>query len=151
MINTRKRSIAFTHSNLHDESLSMCNDANKYMYVIQRDIIFVSLFVPLENLHSFGDVTITGQRQQILTLRLLSSDDFLTCHTEYDTGQPFFIFISKNPCHSSVAERLAVIIHTSINYLFKRPSTVPTGDRTPDLPHARQTLYHFTTAAVTNV
>ena len=43
--------------------------------------------------HSYGDVTITGERLQILTytrrLRPLSSEGPLACHTCCDTGHPF--------------------------------------------------------------
>ena len=43
--------------------------------------------------HSYGDVTITGERLQILTytrrLRPLSSEGSLACHTCCDTGHPF--------------------------------------------------------------
>ena len=56
--------------------------------------------------HSFGDVTITGKRLQILTymyarhLWPLSSEDSLACHIYYDTGHPFIMVISQDPWHS---------------------------------------------------
>ena len=45
---------------------------------------------------------------------------------------------------TSVAERLAGSCH----YRFSRLKSVATGNRTPDLPHARRTPYIYATAAV---
>ena len=56
--------------------------------------------------HSFGDVTITGERLQILTYVLhlwpLSIEGSLACQTYCDTGHPFIhvMVISKDPWHS---------------------------------------------------
>ena len=55
--------------------------------------------------HSFGDVTIAHEGQQILTyarrLWPLSSEGSSACHTNYhDTGHPFMMVISEDPWHS---------------------------------------------------
>ena len=57
--------------------------------------IFWCFFVPLKTFHSFGDITIIGERLQILTHARhswpMSSEDSLTCHTYCDTDQPFLM------------------------------------------------------------
>ena len=62
------------------------------------------VFVPLENCHSFVEVTITGKELHILTntrhLLPLSSEGSLTCHIYCDTGQPFKMVTSEDPWHS---------------------------------------------------
>ena len=62
------------------------------------------VFVPLENFHSFVEVTITGKELHILTdtrhLLPLSSEGSLTCHIYCDTGQPFKMVTSEDPWHS---------------------------------------------------
>ena len=54
--------------------------------------------------HPYGDVTITGERLQILTYARhswpLSSEGSLACHTYYDTERPFIMVISEDPWHS---------------------------------------------------
>ena len=59
------------------------------------------------NFHSFGDVTITGERLQILKYTRhswpLSSEDSLACHTYCDTGHPFIMIISEDLWHSHLA------------------------------------------------
>ena len=51
--------------------------------------------------YSYGDVTSTGKRLQILThtkhLWPLSSEGSLACHTYYDTGISFIMVISVDP------------------------------------------------------
>ena len=68
-------------------------------------LMFVSSFSSeLRIFHSFGDVTIAGERLQILTYARhswpLSSEGSLTCHIYYDTGHPFMMVISEDPWHS---------------------------------------------------
>ena len=49
--------------------------------------------------HSYEDVTITGERLQILTYTRdlqLSSEGFPACHTFWDTEHPFIMVISRN-------------------------------------------------------
>ena len=52
-------------------------------------------------LHSFGDVTITGEGLQILTNARhswpLSSEGSILCYTYCNTGDPFLMVISENP------------------------------------------------------
>ena len=54
--------------------------------------------------HSYGDITITDERLQILTYArhswLLSIEGSLACHNYCDTGHPFIMVISKDPWHS---------------------------------------------------
>ena len=64
-------------------------------------LLFVLVFiVPLENFHSYGDVTITGEGPQILTYAQhsgsLSSEVSLTSHTVCDTGHQFIMAISED-------------------------------------------------------
>ena len=70
---------------------------------------FVCLFVGIVSshsriFHSYGDVTTTGERFQILTyarhLWPLSSEVFLACHTYCDTGHPFIVVITEDLRHS---------------------------------------------------
>ena len=99
--------------------------------------LFFSMFgdfrLPWEFFHSIGDVTITGERLQILTLgtRPLSSEGSITWHAYCATGQPFGESVTLTP----VAERLAVSTATTAN---------------PDLPNVWRTLYmyYYATAAV---
>ena len=94
------------------------------------DCLFVCLFVwSLSRLvHSYGDVIITCEGLQILTYARhslpLSSEGSLECHTYCDTGLPFIMVISKDPCHSHL---LPSVWH----YLFLRLMSVTTGDGTP--------------------
>ena len=70
---------------------------------LERFIWFVCLgfIVPLENFHSYGDVTITCEGLQILTYGRhawpLSSEGSLACHTYGETGHPFIMVISEDP------------------------------------------------------
>ena len=54
--------------------------------------------------HSYGDVTNTGERLQILTYSRhswsLSSEDSKACHTYCGTGHLFKMVISEDPWHS---------------------------------------------------
>ena len=54
--------------------------------------------------HSYGDITITDERLQILTYARhswpLSIEDSLACHNYCDTEHPFIMVISKYPWHS---------------------------------------------------
>ena len=51
--------------------------------------------------HSYGDITITGERLHNLTYVRhswpLNSEGSLTCHTHSYTGQPFMMIISEDP------------------------------------------------------
>ena len=66
--------------------------------------LFCLFFIPLEDFHSFGDVTIAGEGLQILTFArhiwLLSSEDSLAFHIYSETGHPFITVISEDPWHS---------------------------------------------------
>ena len=68
--------------------------------------IFACLFFSSHSrfFHSYGDVTITDERMQILTyvrhLWPLSSEGSLACQTFCDTGHPFIMVISEDPWHS---------------------------------------------------
>ena len=107
------------------------------------DCLFACLgfFVPLENFHSYGDVTITGEGLQILTyarhLWPSSSEGSLPCHTLYDKGHPFIMVISEDPSHSHL---LLIVWQCSCHYLFLRLRSVVAGIRTPNLPLAGRTL-----------
>ena len=54
--------------------------------------------------HSYGDITITDERLQILTYARhswpLSIEGSLACHNYCDTEHPFIMVISKDPWHS---------------------------------------------------
>ena len=63
--------------------------------------------------HSYGDVTITGEGQQILTYarhsRPLSSEGSLACHAYCDTGHPFImVFCWGSVTTTPIAKRLEV-------------------------------------------
>ena len=62
--------------------------------------VCLEFIVPLENFHSYGDVTIAGERLQILSYARhswpLSSEGYLTCHTYCDTGLHFIMVISED-------------------------------------------------------
>ena len=66
-----------------------------YMYSI---LVCLGFIVPLENLYSYRDVTITGDGLQILTNPRhswpLSREGSLTCHTYC---HPFIMVISEDP------------------------------------------------------
>ena len=57
-------------------------------------LFVLGFFVPLENFHSYGDVTIAGEGLQSLTYarhqQPLSSEGSLACHVYCDTGHPFW-------------------------------------------------------------
>ena len=73
----------------------------------------------------------------------LSSEDFLRCHTYCDTGQPFKMVISEL---TPVAECFAVFAVLSLPVLITT-YVCPERGSNRDLPRAKQTLYHWTTAA----
>ena len=87
--------------------------------------LFVCLFVKGFSSHSrifysYGYVTITGERLQILTyarhLSPLSSMVLLAGHTYSDTGHPFIMIISKDPWNSYLLPR---VLQCSCNYLLR--------------------------------
>ena len=93
--------------------------------------------------HSYGDVTITGERLQIMTYARptwqLRSKGSLACHTYCDTGHPFIMVISEYPrflmsgksgsetlTWEDARTRQEVAVTTCFN-----DKSVTTGDRTP--------------------
>ena len=76
--------------------------------------VCLSLPVPLETIHSYGDVTTTGWGVQSLTYSWhswpLSTEGSLACHTYWDTGHPIiYNGHLRGPVKlSPIAERLAV-------------------------------------------
>ena len=95
----------FLNDLLHSEKVTFL-PPQKISTLIDFVCVFVRLFVcglssHSRIFHSFGDVTITDERLQILTnarqLWPLSSECSLACHTYYDTGHPFMMVISDNP------------------------------------------------------
>ena len=90
---------------------------------------------------SYGDVTITGERLQILTyawhLWPLSSKGFKAWHIYSDTAHPFMMVISEDPWTSHL---LASVWQWSCHYLFLRLRLVLVGIRTPNPPLAGRTL-----------
>ena len=82
-----------------------------YKYPISHSRIF----------QSYGNITITGERLQILTyvrhLWLLSSQGFSACHTYCGMGHPFIMVISKDQWHSHL---LPSVWQRSCHYLFLR-------------------------------
>ena len=127
-----------------------CVNLKKFLSIMTQ-FLFVCLefIVPLENFHSYGDATIAGEGLQILTYARhswpLSTEGSLTRHTQCDTGLPFIMVISEDSLHLHL---LPSVWQWSCHYLFLRLRSVSTGHRTPDLPHARLTLYLYATAAV---
>ena len=86
--------------------VSYCENALfllKILFSTPKQFCFVCLefIVPLENFHSYREVTITSEGLQMLTYPRhswpLSSEGFLVCHTYCDTGPPFIMVISKDP------------------------------------------------------
>ena len=76
------------------------------MFIIEAGSIYLLVFWLLgvfhptrEFFHSYGDVTMTGERLQILTYAQhswpLSSKGSLACHTYCDTGHLFIMVISE--------------------------------------------------------
>ena len=100
---------------------------------------FVCLFVcmgfiaPLENFHSYWDVTITGEGLQILTYAqrswTLRSERSSACHTYCGTGYPFIMIIYEDPWHLHL---LPSFKQWGCHYLFLRHRSVAAGNRTPN-------------------
>ena len=82
--------------------------------------------------HSYGDITIAGERLQILTYARhswpLSSEGSLTCHTHCETGLPFKMVISEDPWHSHL---MSSVWQWSCHYMFLWLRSVATRDWTP--------------------
>ena len=95
--------------------------------------VCVGVFVSLENFHSYGDVTITGEGLQILTYARhswsLSSEGSLACPTYCDTGQPFIMVNPEYPWHSHL---LPSFWQWSCLYLFLRLRSTVAGIRRPN-------------------
>ena len=70
---------------------------NLYLHLHIFLVVCWSLSSHSRSFHSYGDVTITGERLQILTDARhswpLSNEGYLTCHTYCDTGLPFIMVI----------------------------------------------------------
>ena len=105
-------------------------------------LVYLRFHIPLENFHSYGDVTIIDEGLQILTCTWhswpLSSKGSLVCLIYCDMGHPFIMVISEDPWHSCL---LPSVWQWSCHYLFLQLRSVVAGIRTPNLPHARQTLW----------
>ena len=75
--------------------------------------VCVEFIVPLENFHSYRDVTITGERLQILIYARyswpLSSEGSLMCHT--------YLVISEDPWHSHLLSSVWHLLQ-DITFLF---------------------------------
>ena len=108
----------------------------------KRGDLFVCLFIRSSSSHSrifqsYGDVTTTGERLQILTYARhscpLRSECSLACHTYCDTGHPFIMVISEDPRHSHL---LPSVWQWRCPYLFLRLRSVEAGIRTPNIPLA---------------
>ena len=65
---------------------------------------FLLSFTSHSRLHSYGDITITGEGLQILTYTWHSgcSEGYLACNTYCDTSHPFIMVISEDPWHSHI-------------------------------------------------
>ena len=89
-------------------------------------------FIPLENFHLFGDVTLISERLQISTYArhswLLCNEGSLVSHIYCDTGHPIIMVISEDQGHSHL---LSSVWQWSCHYLFKQLWTVAAGIRTP--------------------
>ena len=105
------------------------NTTTRGGYTSSYLIIIVCLFdrgwsgfiVQLENFHSYGDDTITGEGLQILTYARhswpLSSKGSLACHISCDLGHPFIMLITEDPWHSHLL-RLAVGLWLSVYTIY---------------------------------
>ena len=91
--------------------------------------IFVCFLSHSRIFHSFGDVTIGGERLQILTyarhLWPLISEGSLACHTYCDMGHPFIMVISEDTWHSHL---MPSVWQLSCHYLLLRLRSVATGE-----------------------
>ena len=123
--------------NESDQSiLKLLNDIQRWTICL---LVYLEFFVPLENFHSYGDVTIASKGLRLCRVSdaqvtyarhswPLSSGGSLTCQTHCDTDLPFIMVISENPWHSHL---LPSVWQWNCHYLFLRLGFVPTGDRTP--------------------
>ena len=83
--------------------------------------MFLGGFIPFENFHSFGDVTLsTGQRLKF-AIWPLSSEGSLACHTYCDTRHLFIMVIS---------DRHGININNLIHF-FSSFSSCPTFPSIP--------------------
>ena len=95
--------------------------------------LFVCGFTSLSTIfHSYGEVTSTGERLQIMIyawyswqLRIVGS---LAIHTYCDMGYPFIMVIHQDTWHSHL---LLIVCQWSCHYFFQRLKTTSTGDRSP--------------------
>ena len=69
------------------------NRRKKSSFQIKYTYVCISFFVPVENFHSYGDVTITGKGRNSLSILgtrwPLSSKSSLACYIYSDMGHPF--------------------------------------------------------------
>ena len=126
---------------------------NKITDITCTTILFVCLcfFVPLVNFQSYGDVTIAGERLQILTCDRHSwplcseISIIIVCHTYCDTAHPFIMVIYEDPRHRPAAERLAVELSLPVFTTvvcfgclgFEHPTFLLRGERVNPLHHHR--------------
>ena len=123
-----------------------------FNWIFLTSIIYVVSFIKwlivclgfsshLRILHSCGDVTIAGERLQILTYAQhswpLSSEGSLACLTYCDTGHLFIMVTNEEPGKSKHSPS---VWQWSCNYLFLRLGSVAAEIRTPNLLHARRPL-----------
>ena len=82
--------------------------------------------------HSYGEVTSTGERLQILTYAWYSwqlrSEGSLDIHNFCNMEYPFIMIIHQDPWHSHL---LPIVCQLSCYNFFQRLKTTPTGDRSP--------------------
>ena len=96
-------------------------------------VLFVCGFTSLSKIfHSYGEVTSTGERLQMLTYAWYSwqlrSEGSLAIRTYCDMGYPFIMVTHQDPWHSHL---LPIVCQWSCHYFFQRLKTTSTGDRSP--------------------
>ena len=91
---------------------------------------------------TYGDVTITGEGLKSLNytrhLWPMNSEVSSACHSYFDTGNPFIMFISEDPWHPHL---LPSAWQWSCHYLFSRLGSDAVRIRTRNHAHARRTLW----------
>ena len=100
--------------------------------------VCLELIVPLENFHSNGDVTITGEWLQILTCARHSWSLSVPHLLWHGTSVYNHNGNLKHPWHSKL---LPSVKQWSCLYLFLRLRSVAAGIRTPNLRLTGRTLY----------
>ena len=100
-----------TSTQSYDYIVTLIKRKKIFLNSFVRNVLFVWGFSSHSRIfHSYGDVTITGERLQILTFTRhswpLSIEGSLACHTYSDTGYPFILVISEDPSHSHQLPRV---------------------------------------------